>query len=273
MSKIRIGLVPSNQLANIGVGGYNEALAMNKLVKAIAEKLKKEYGDIFEVFYKKLPFTLNGAIKYMNDKDVQFVVHYHTDASGTASTSGAIGFYKHQDSIASNNYKFARIQYDALKGLCIGEGRGLQKDNYYSRTPNGLSSTQFAHGYSTLQEIMFHTNPLDVKRFKTKFDAFVNAGVNGWVEVGKHFYPDKFANKGAFIVLKKGIICEKGRVTMVQRKLKMFRLYKGEPDGVFGPLTEAAVIAYQKKFLPDIKRKGVVGEITYTDLMNRKIPN
>jgi len=50
----------------------------------------------------------------------------------------------------------------------------------------------------------------------------------------------------------------------VQQKLNVLGYYKGDIDGVFGPITEAAVKAFQKDFglVPD----GIVGPLTYDQL-------
>lgn len=55
-----------------------------------------------------------------------------------------------------------------------------------------------------------------------------------------------------------------GEVKEVQRRLKQWGYYKGSIDGVYGPVTKKAVIAFQKK--NGLKADGVVGKATYKAL-------
>lgn len=55
-----------------------------------------------------------------------------------------------------------------------------------------------------------------------------------------------------------------GEVKEVQRRLKQWRYYKGEPDGIFGAGTKAAVIAFQKK--NGLTADGIVGAATFRAL-------
>ena len=63
-------------------------------------------------------------------------------------------------------------------------------------------------------------------------------------------------------VLKQG--AKGGEVKEVQRRLKQWGYYTGAVDGVFGPSTRAAVIAFQKK--NGLTADGVVGKATYKAL-------
>ena len=63
-------------------------------------------------------------------------------------------------------------------------------------------------------------------------------------------------------VLKQG--AKGGEVKEVQRRLKEKGFYKGSVDGVFGPGTREAVIAFQKK--NGLKADGIVGKATYKAL-------
>lgn len=55
-----------------------------------------------------------------------------------------------------------------------------------------------------------------------------------------------------------------GEVKEVQRRLKEWGYYKGAVDGIFGPSTKNAVIAFQKK--NGLKADGIVGKATYQAL-------
>lgn len=55
-----------------------------------------------------------------------------------------------------------------------------------------------------------------------------------------------------------------GEVKEVQRRLKQWGYYKGEPDGIFGAGTKAAVIAFQKK--NGLTADGIVGAATFRAL-------
>ena len=55
-----------------------------------------------------------------------------------------------------------------------------------------------------------------------------------------------------------------GEVKEVQRRLKQWGYYTGAVDGVFGPNTKNAVIAFQKK--NGLKADGIVGKATYKAL-------
>ena len=75
---------------------------------------------------------------------------------------------------------------------------------------------------------------------------------------------DKTAFGGAewAAVLKPG--SKGGEVKEVQRRLKQWGYYKGEPDGIFGAGTKAAVIAFQKK--NGLTADGIVGAATFRAL-------
>ena len=55
-----------------------------------------------------------------------------------------------------------------------------------------------------------------------------------------------------------------GEVKEVRRRLKQWGYYKGEPDGIFGAGTKAAVIAFQKK--NGLTADGIVGAATFRAL-------
>lgn len=57
---------------------------------------------------------------------------------------------------------------------------------------------------------------------------------------------------------------EKGEaVKQLQQELKSKAAYTGAIDGIFGPITKAAVIKLQKSGTPDSNTVGVVGPITW----------
>lgn len=58
-------------------------------------------------------------------------------------------------------------------------------------------------------------------------------------------------------------------ILAVQTKLGAQGFYGGKNDGIYGPMTKAAVIAYQKSM--NLKRDGVVGKITWGALMTVKV--
>jgi peptidoglycan hydrolase-like protein with peptidoglycan-binding domain len=61
-------------------------------------------------------------------------------------------------------------------------------------------------------------------------------------------------------------------ITEVQRLLQFDGYYAGSIDGIFGPQTKAAVMAYQASIpLPPVQRNGVIRANTWVSLVRRKV--
>jgi N-acetylmuramoyl-L-alanine amidase len=160
MARYRIYLSPSNQTANEGVNGYNEAEKM----RALAARIKL-YLDKSPMFQAKISDIGMGLMQVSQDSDMwgsDLHICLHSDADSNPKTGGATAFIYAK---GGQGEKFANVLYGKVSALSPGIDRGII-------VRPGLCELNSTKAPAVLIENFFHTNPLEVANFNAHFDDY-----------------------------------------------------------------------------------------------------